>query len=99
MVSAALRNEVEGVPVPAVEPFRTERLRVPPDPRVMVGAVEVEKHPCPCGEMEASPVERPQHTNISSCAPPACRVGPRSEERRVGKEFVSTCRSRWSPEH
>src|SRR3546814_15555125 len=23
----------------------------------------------------------------------------RSEERRVGKEFVSTCRSRWSPEH
>src|SRR3546814_12650669 len=24
---------------------------------------------------------------------------PRSEERRVGKEWVSTCRSRWSPEH
>src|SRR3546814_7865490 len=23
----------------------------------------------------------------------------RSEERRVGKEFVSTCRSRWSPNH
>src|SRR3546814_17987935 len=23
----------------------------------------------------------------------------RSEERRVGKEWVSTCRSRWSPEH
>src|SRR3546814_18070481 len=23
----------------------------------------------------------------------------RSEERRVGKEFVSTCRSRWSPYH
>src|SRR3546814_12162477 len=33
---------------------------------------------------------------------PACskptRVG-RSEERRVGKECVSTCRSRWSPAH
>src|SRR3546814_11803370 len=28
--------------------------------------------------------------NISSC---------RSEERRVGKECVSTCRSRWSPYH
>src|SRR3546814_11670365 len=27
-------------------------------------------------------------------------VGPaRSEERRVGKECVSTCRSRWSPSH
>src|SRR3546814_1646379 len=25
--------------------------------------------------------------------------GPRSEERRVGKECVSTCRSRWSPYH
>src|SRR3546814_18825483 len=27
------------------------------------------------------------------------RVGMRSEERRVGKEGVSTCRSRWSPYH
>src|SRR3546814_6209833 len=25
--------------------------------------------------------------------------GGRSEERRVGKECVSTCRSRWSPSH
>src|SRR3546814_4965430 len=25
--------------------------------------------------------------------------GQRSEERRVGKECVSTCRSRWSPYH
>src|SRR3546814_11929564 len=24
---------------------------------------------------------------------------PRSDERRVGKECVSTCRSRWSPDH
>src|SRR3546814_18040633 len=27
------------------------------------------------------------------------RRGQRSEERRVGKECVSTCRSRWSPYH
>src|SRR3546814_5187764 len=26
-------------------------------------------------------------------------ANPRSEERRVGKECVSTCRSRWSPYH
>src|SRR3546814_12714371 len=26
-------------------------------------------------------------------------TGVRSEERRVGKECVSTCRSRWSPYH
>src|SRR3546814_11072336 len=29
----------------------------------------------------------------------AGRVASRSEERRVGKECVSTCRSRWSPYH
>ena len=28
-----------------------------------------------------------------------CRPCPRSEERRVGKECQSTCRSRWSPYH
>src|SRR3546814_9823473 len=31
---------------------------------------------------------------------PKCTILPRrSEERRVGKECVSTCRSRWSPYH
>src|SRR3546814_16874905 len=30
---------------------------------------------------------------------PAIFFGDRSEERRVGKECVSTCRSRWSPYH
>src|SRR3546814_2585217 len=29
----------------------------------------------------------------------AAKPGWRSEERRVGKECVSTCRSRWSPYH
>src|SRR3546814_11521641 len=28
---------------------------------------------------------------------PIYPIDPRSEERRVGKECVSTCRSRWSP--
>src|SRR3546814_11809401 len=31
--------------------------------------------------------------------PPAEAEPARSEERRVGKECVSTCRSRWSPYH
>src|SRR3546814_1150177 len=31
---------------------------------------------------------------LTGCCPPR-----RSEERRVGKECVSTCRSRWSPYH
>src|SRR3546814_18628008 len=34
------------------------------------------------------------------CRPPHRPQEPeRSEERRVGKECVSTCRSRWSPYH
>src|SRR3546814_8051245 len=35
---------------------------------------------------------------IASLLRAGLRVG-RSEERRVGKECVSTCRSRWSPYH
>src|SRR3546814_15373752 len=30
---------------------------------------------------------------------PVSGTAPRSEERRVGKECVSTCRARWSPDH
>ena len=35
--------------------------------------------------------------SIDKCGPE--NRGKRSEERRVGKECVSTCRSRWSPYH
>src|SRR5256885_11747095 len=47
----------------------------------------------PCGGFPLLPV-------VSICfqissGPPPCGNGPRSEERRVGKE----CRSRWSPYH
>src|SRR3546814_18809301 len=31
--------------------------------------------------------------------PEGLAVVTRSEERRVGKECVSTCRSRWAPDH
>src|SRR3546814_20444465 len=34
---------------------------------------------------------------VCFCAP--LSPGPRSEERRVGNECVSTCRSRWSQSH
>src|SRR3546814_3491588 len=34
-----------------------------------------------------------------NCNSALARVVLRSEERRVGKECVSTCRSRWSPFH
>src|SRR3546814_2975400 len=38
-----------------------------------------------------------KHVDCPQCGKPARRE--RSEERRVGKECVSTCRSRWSPSH
>src|SRR3546814_6439475 len=42
--------------------------------------------------IEASPRDR-------LGVPELAVVSERSEERRVGKECVSTCRSRWSPYH
>src|SRR3546814_2933665 len=50
----------------------------------------------------------PDHRHAPTAPPPRCRAPRRllrrvlelrSEERRVGKECVSTCRSRWSPYH
>src|SRR3546814_12286264 len=51
------------------------------------GAGQVDRLPQP----PAMHVDRPQ-LDIAVLPPDA-----RSEERRVGKECVSTCRSRWSP--
>src|SRR3546814_4950982 len=48
----------------------------------------------------------PSHPTAESCRsritskwPFRAAISARSEERRVGKECVSTCRSRWSPYH
>src|SRR3546814_16938944 len=40
-----------------------------------------------------------QRPDRPAAAFPACPSPRRSEERRVGKECVSTCRSRWTPSH
>src|SRR3546814_12551133 len=49
-------------------------------------------NPVESGILES--VDKPTGTNVTGF------YGlPRSEERRVGKECVSTCRSRWSPYH
>src|SRR3546814_16847874 len=57
--------------------------------------------PAPAGTQYTCPM----HPEIVQDGPgdcPLCGMAPepmRSEERRVGKECVSTCRSRWSPYH
>src|SRR3546814_13705884 len=43
----------------------------------------------------AASLERQGYTIVSG----GTDTHVRSEERRVGKECVSTCRSRWSPDH
>src|SRR3546814_19037603 len=40
-----------------------------------------------------------QHSQVTGQAYGDRRKNNKSEERRVGKECVSTCRSRWSPYH
>src|SRR3546814_11814519 len=40
-----------------------------------------------------------QDTSATKPAHMMIRLTPRSEERRVGKEGVSTCRFRWAPSH
>src|SRR3546814_14766204 len=45
-----------------------------------------------------APARKNERRSIS-CVMVNCPTDSRSEERRVGKECVSTCSSRWSPYH
>src|SRR3546814_19456885 len=55
--------------------------------------------PCRCIETSCPPACSPRsHLPAAANATPPVPIR-RSEERRVGKECVSTCRTRWSPYH
>src|SRR3546814_7759776 len=58
---------------------------------------------CSSDLLPAPAARTPCHAPALQAPPGARRNAPprpvRSEERRVGKECVSTCRSRWSPYH
>src|SRR3546814_21112486 len=49
------------------------------------------------GERDAA--EPAEAARLTAAAPSSTETSDRSEERRVGKECVSTCRSRWSKYH
>src|SRR3546814_15521433 len=51
---------------------------------------------CPDGFQN---VELLKSDHCASNMDPIARIFKRSEERHVGKEGVSTCKSRWSPSH
>src|SRR3546814_1982591 len=59
-----------------------------------------ERHPVELMPWRLHDIRRTGTTNLQALGFPI-EVGERvrSEERRVGKECVSTCRSRWSPYH
>src|SRR3546814_15157506 len=46
-----------------------------------------------------SPTNRRNDSRSANASSSSRSDSPSSEERRVGKECVSTCRSRWSPYH
>src|SRR3546814_13274155 len=74
------------------------------------GAATFYTEPGPAGRVQASdPATDTFLTDVLATAKdrigvrigggPTLAMPVRSEERRVGKECVSTCRSRWSPYH
>src|SRR3546814_11657825 len=50
-------------------------------------------------DLQAKTSGKPVYRYLFSKSKPPMTSEFRSEERRVGKECVSTCRSRWSPHH
>src|SRR3546814_5740942 len=61
--------------------------------------VDFERDPAFCRDARPVPLlPEARRATFQGYVRPDGRVG-RSEERRVGKECVSTCRSRWSPYH
>src|SRR3546814_2773235 len=73
--------------------------------RAGAAAVQIEDQSFPkrCGHMAGKRVvplgEAVGRIKAAVDARTAMRVVARSEERRVGKDCVSTCRYRWSPYH
>src|SRR3546814_429013 len=60
-------------------------------PLLINGAIKIMREDFDAGELLLYFIEKGD-----TCA---MTLACRSEERRVGKECVSTCRSRWSPSH
>src|SRR3546814_19218925 len=60
------------------------------------GYVHIEEYTIRCSHAECGLA---RIATANNCKLHRMAAGRRSEERRVGKECVSTCRSRWSPYH
>src|SRR3546814_13186932 len=68
-----------------------------PDTRLCNAEVESKLRELPLAEGDIKSVRVVEETNLDEFGPPILGVQGRSEERRVGKECVSTGRARGSP--
>src|SRR3546814_15391718 len=94
---------------PAAKPSATARPSPDPPPvmKIALGSCIQSLPACPAIMFVDRPelggiglILQPLRLNVGHRRRAAYRPsGDRSEERRVGKECVSTCRSRWSPYH
>src|SRR3546814_2914255 len=67
----------------------------PPDPPPPAAAIDIDLGSDEAVRVALDEVRARYGNRIAS----VIHLAARSEERRVGKECVSTCRSRWSPYH
>src|SRR3546814_20702282 len=65
--------------------------------RVRFGSGKVGLGPMPAMVASFADSRHPARPSSTGMINAVIRPGERSEERRVGTECVSTCRSRWSP--
>src|SRR3546814_20588059 len=77
------RYTLESHPTPAKRPRQPQKRNGIPGP----------------AEVELLYVRTARGVQVATRSLPQLACRARSEERRVGKECVSTCRSRWSPYH
>src|SRR3546814_16679436 len=77
------------------------KVTLPPPPAETVTAKVAVPVDCEIEQVPEPTYPRPEASDIFTLAKTiaADRKVRRSEERRVGKECVSTCKSRWSPDH
>src|SRR3546814_18675649 len=78
--------------------FRVHR-SLPAKERTMVGPFIFFDQAGPAKLAPGQGIDVRPHPHINLATVTYMFEGSRSEERRVGKECVSTCRSRWSPYH
>src|SRR3546814_13745716 len=89
------RQRYWGTPIPIIHCEACGPVGVPKDQLPLVLPEDV-SFDIPGNPLDRHPTWK--HVDCPKCGVSARRE-TRSEERRVGKECVSTCRSRWSPYH